>query len=189
MDSDKVFAEMCENCHGQNGIGGEVKEAEPVGVHDITEEFIKRRAEPAEEEQCKEGVPSWSQLPSDGWEYPRALVRPRLRRPEEVKFLPQRLPGELGEEKQSLLAQRLKPQRLGRLRALACLRRHGGSGEGARKRWGRRRRRAAERCSLSAWEAEGSGGAFLGRNCKWRRWGNGPVSPAYKQGRRTLRLS
>ena len=34
MDSDKVFAEMCENCHGQNGIGGEVKEVESVGIHD-----------------------------------------------------------------------------------------------------------------------------------------------------------
>ena len=29
-DSDKVFAEVCENCHGQNGIGGEVKEVESV---------------------------------------------------------------------------------------------------------------------------------------------------------------
>ena len=31
VDSDKVFTQMCENCHGQNGIGGEVKEVEPVG--------------------------------------------------------------------------------------------------------------------------------------------------------------
>ena len=49
VDSDKVFAEMCENCHGQNGIGGEVKEVEPVGVHDIAEEFGEMRAEPAVE--------------------------------------------------------------------------------------------------------------------------------------------
>ena len=60
MDSDKVFAEMCENCHGQNGIGGEVKEADPVGVHDVTEKFREGRAEPAVEEQREEGVPVWS---------------------------------------------------------------------------------------------------------------------------------
>ena len=56
MDSDKVFAEMCENCHGQNGVGGEVKEAEPVGVHDVAKEFRERRAEPAVEEQRKKGL-------------------------------------------------------------------------------------------------------------------------------------
>ena len=50
MDSDKVFAEMCENCHGQNGVGGEIKEAEAVGVHDIAEELRERRAKPAIEE-------------------------------------------------------------------------------------------------------------------------------------------
>ena len=60
MDSDKIFAEMCENCHGQNGIGGEIKEAEPVGVHDIAEEFREGPAEPAVEEQHEEGVPVWS---------------------------------------------------------------------------------------------------------------------------------
>ena len=60
IDSNKVFAEMCKNCHGQNGIGGEVKEAEPVGVHDIAEEFRERRAEPAVEEQREERVPIWS---------------------------------------------------------------------------------------------------------------------------------
>ena len=57
VDSDKVFAQMCENCHGQNGIGGEIKEAEPVGVHDIAEEFRERRAEPTVEEQREEWVP------------------------------------------------------------------------------------------------------------------------------------
>ena len=57
MDSDKVFAEMCENYHGQNGVGGEVKEAEPVGVHDVAKEFRERRAEPAVEEQRKKGYP------------------------------------------------------------------------------------------------------------------------------------
>src|SRR4051812_10197404 len=60
MDSDKVFTEMCKNCHGQDSIGGEVKEAEPVGVHNITEELRERRAEPAVEEQGKKGVSSWS---------------------------------------------------------------------------------------------------------------------------------
>ena len=54
MDSDKVFAQMCENCHGQDNIGGEVKEAEPVGVHDVAEKFRERRAEPAVEEQREE---------------------------------------------------------------------------------------------------------------------------------------
>ena len=57
MDSDKVFAEMCENRHGQDSIGGEIKEVEPVGVHDIIEEFRVGRAEPAVEEQREEGVP------------------------------------------------------------------------------------------------------------------------------------
>ena len=47
VDSDKVFAEMCENCHGQNSVGGEIKEVEPVGVHDVAKEFRERRAEPA----------------------------------------------------------------------------------------------------------------------------------------------
>ena len=50
VDSDKVFAQMCENCHGQNGVGGEIKEAEAVGVHDIAEELREGRAEPAIEE-------------------------------------------------------------------------------------------------------------------------------------------
>ena len=66
MDSDKVFVEMCENCHGQNGVGGEIKEAEPVGVHDIVEEFREGRAEPAVEEQREEWVPVWSQSRSGG---------------------------------------------------------------------------------------------------------------------------
>ena len=57
IDSDKFFAEMCENCHGQNGVGGEVKEAEPIGVHDVTEEFREGRAEPAIEEQREKGYP------------------------------------------------------------------------------------------------------------------------------------
>ena len=64
MDSDKVFAEMCENYHGQNNIGGEVKEAETVGVHDIAEKFRERRAEPAVEEQREEGISIRSQFRS-----------------------------------------------------------------------------------------------------------------------------
>ena len=62
VDSDKVFAQMCENCHGQNGVGGEIKEAEAVGVHDIAEELREGRAKPAIEEQREEWVPVWSQL-------------------------------------------------------------------------------------------------------------------------------
>ena len=53
VDSDKVFAQVCENCHGQDSIGGEVKEAEAVCVHDIAEELREGRAEPAVEEQSK----------------------------------------------------------------------------------------------------------------------------------------
>ena len=78
MDPDKVFAEMCKNCHGQNGIGGEVKEVESVGIHDVAEEFREGRAEPAVEEQCKEGVSVWGLLPSGGGEYLRARMRARL---------------------------------------------------------------------------------------------------------------
>ena len=96
MDSDKVFAEMCEDCHGQNDIGGEVEEMEPVSVHDIAEEFRERRAEPAVEEQGEEWVSSWSRFPGNGWKYLRAWVRPRLPRPEEVVVLPQRPRGKLG---------------------------------------------------------------------------------------------
>ena len=91
MDSDKVFAEMCENCHGQNGIGGEVKEAEPVGVHNIAEKLRERRAEPAVEEQGEERVSIQSRFPSGGWKYLRARMRSRLRRPEEVVVLLQLL--------------------------------------------------------------------------------------------------
>ena len=29
MDSDKVFAEMCENCHGQNGVGVKSRRRKP----------------------------------------------------------------------------------------------------------------------------------------------------------------
>ena len=66
IDSDKVFAEMCENCHGQNGVGGEVKEAEPVGVHNVTEKFRERRAEPAVEEQREERIAIRSPFRSGG---------------------------------------------------------------------------------------------------------------------------
>ena len=59
-----VFAEMCENCHGQNGVGGEVKEAEPVGVHNVAEKLRERRAEPAVEEQREEGRSIQSQFRS-----------------------------------------------------------------------------------------------------------------------------
>ena len=132
MDSDKVFAEMCENCHGQNGIGGEVKEVEPVGVHDIAEEFKEGRAEPVVEEQGEEGISVWSHFPSGGWKYLRARMRSRLRRPEEVVVFPQLLRGELGGEDCLLLLQRRKPLRLGRLNNLPLVgfRSHGGSGGG-----------------------------------------------------------
>ena len=97
MDSDKVFAEMCENCHGQNGIGGEVKEVEPIGVHDVAKEIREWRAEPAVEEHGEERIPvSWSCLRGDDGEYLCARMRPRLRRPEEIVPLPQLLRGELG---------------------------------------------------------------------------------------------
>src|SRR4051812_46784484 len=79
MDPDKVFAEMCENCHGQDNIGSEIKKVEPVGVHDIAKEFRKGRAEPAVEEQGKEGIPSGILIPSSGWEYLRARMRSSLR--------------------------------------------------------------------------------------------------------------
>src|SRR3954466_13121367 len=136
MDSDKVFAEMCENCHGQDSIGGEVKEAEPVGVHNITEEFRERRAEPTVEEQGEKGISSWSHFPSDGWKYLHARVRPRLLRPKEVVVLPQLPRGKLGGEDCPLLSERLEPLRLGRLHGLPLpgFRSHGGSGEGGRRR-------------------------------------------------------
>src|SRR4051812_34794052 len=38
-DSDEVLAEMCENRHRQNDVGGEVEEVDVVGVHDIAEEL------------------------------------------------------------------------------------------------------------------------------------------------------
>ena len=62
IDSDKVFAKMCENCHGQNNIGGEVREAEPVGVYDIAEKFREGRVEPTVEEQREERVSIRSQF-------------------------------------------------------------------------------------------------------------------------------
>ena len=87
---------MCENCHGQNNIGGEIKEAEPVGVHNVAEEFREGRAEPAVEEQREERVSIRSQFRSGSWEYLRTRMRSRLRRPEEVVVLPQLLRGKLG---------------------------------------------------------------------------------------------
>ena len=98
VDSDEVLAKMRENCHCQNGVGGEIKEMKPVCVHDVAEEIEKGRAEPAIEEQWEEVVPFWAPLRSRsfGGEYLRARMRPRLRRPEEVKPLPQLLRGELG---------------------------------------------------------------------------------------------
>src|SRR3954463_14558064 len=113
MDSDKVFAEMCENCHGQDSIGGEVKEVEPVGVHDVTEKLRKGRAEPAVEEQGEERVPGGSLFPSGGWEYPRARVRPRRRRLEEVVELLQLFRLKPQREDCPLLSQRRGPLRLG----------------------------------------------------------------------------
>ena len=113
VDSDKVFAQMCGNCHGQNGVGGEIKEAEAVGVHDIAEELREGRVETAIEEQREEWVPVWSQLRSSGREYPRARMRTRLRRPKEVEVLPQLLRAELGGEDRPLLPQRRELLRLG----------------------------------------------------------------------------
>ena len=104
MDSDKVFAEMCENCHGQNGIGGEVKEVEPVGVHNVAEKFRERRAEPAVEEQREEGISIRSPFRSGGGEYLRARMRSRLRRLEEVEPLPQPRRVKLGGESGPLLS-------------------------------------------------------------------------------------
>ena len=88
-DSDKVFTEVCENCHRQDGVGGEVKEMESIGVHDVAEEIREGRAEPAIEEQCEEGVPIRSQFRCCSREYPRARMRTSLRRPEEAEVLPQ----------------------------------------------------------------------------------------------------
>ena len=115
VDSDEVLAKIRENRHGENGFGGEIKEMEPVCVHDVAEEIGKGRAKPAIEEQGEEVVSFWTPLRSRsfGGERLRARMRPHLRRPEEIELLPQRLRGELGGKKCSLLAQRLKPQRLG----------------------------------------------------------------------------
>src|SRR3954464_7638374 len=118
MDSDKVFAKMCKNCHGQDNIGGEVKEAEPVGVHDVAEKFRKGQAEPAVEEQGEERVPSGSLFPSSGWEYLRARMRSRPRRIEEVVVHLQLFPSKLRREDCPLLSQRREPLRLGRLHLL-----------------------------------------------------------------------
>ena len=112
VDSDKVFAVMCENCHGQNDIGGEVKEAEPVCVHDVTEEFREGRAEPAVEERHEEGIPVRSQSRSGGREYLRARMRSRVRRPEEVVVLPQLLCVKMRGEDGPLLSQRRELPRL-----------------------------------------------------------------------------
>ena len=132
-----VFAHLCKNRHGQNGIGGEIKEAEPVGVHDIAEEFREGRAEPTVEEQREEGVPVWSQSRSAGQEYLRARMRSRLRRPEEIVVLPQLLRVKLRGEDGPLLLQRREPLRLGRLHALPLVgfRSHGGGGGGGRWHW------------------------------------------------------
>src|SRR4051812_6915944 len=134
MDPDKVFAEMCENCHGQDNIGGEIEKVEPVGVHDIAKEFRKGRAEPAVEEQGKEGIPSGILIPSNGWEYLRARMRSRPRRPEEIEIFLQLYCLEPRREDRPLLSQRREPLRLSRLRLLG-LRGHGGNGEGGRRRW------------------------------------------------------
>ena len=137
MDSDKVFAEMCENCHGQEGVGGEVKEAEPVGVHNVTEKLRERRAEPAVEEQREERVSIRSQFRSSSWEYLHTRMRSRLRRPEEVVVLPQLLRTELRGEEGPLLPQRREPLRLGRLHALPLVGfwSHGEGGGGDQRRW------------------------------------------------------
>ena len=87
---------MCENCHCQNSIGGEVEEAETVGVHNIAEKLRERRAEPTVEEQGEERISIWSHFPINSWKYPRARMRSRLCRPEEVVILPQLLRGKFG---------------------------------------------------------------------------------------------
>src|SRR4051812_19550268 len=134
MDSNKVFAEMCKNCHGQDSIGGEVKEVEPVGVHDVTKEFRKGRAEPAVEEQGEKRVPSGLLIPGSGWEYLRARMRSRPRRPEEVEVLLQLFRLKPRREDCPLLLQRREPLRLGRLRLLG-FRSHDGNGDGGRRLW------------------------------------------------------
>ena len=136
-DSDKVFAEMCENRHGQNGIGDEVKEVESIGIHDVAEEIRERRAEPAVEEQSKKGVSVRSLLPSGGGEYLCARMRTRLHCPKEVEVLPQLLRTDLRGEEGPLLPQRREPLRLGRLHALPLVGfwSHGGGGGGDQQRW------------------------------------------------------
>ena len=128
---------MCENCHGQNGVGGEVKKAEPVGVHNVAEEIREWRAEPAVEEQGEERISIWSHFPRGGWKYLRARMRSRLRRPEEVVVLLQLLCTELRGEEGPLLPQRREPLRLGRLHNLPLVgfRSHGEGGGGDRRRW------------------------------------------------------
>src|SRR3954470_11966897 len=89
VDSDKVLAEVCENRHCQNDVGGEVEEMEAIGVHDVAEELRKGRAKPAIEEHSKEGVPGRILLLGDDGKHPRARMRSRHRRPEEVEPIPQ----------------------------------------------------------------------------------------------------
>ena len=82
-DANKVLVEVCENCHCQNGVGGEIKKMKPVGVHDVAEKIGKRWAEPAIEEHRKEIVPFWAPLRfgSLSRKHQRLRMRPRLRRP------------------------------------------------------------------------------------------------------------
>src|SRR3954462_789936 len=89
VDSDKVLAKVWENRHCQNNVGGEVEEVEAIGVHDVAEELRKRRAKPAIEEHNKEGIPGRILLLGDGGKNPRARMRSRHHRREEVEPVPQ----------------------------------------------------------------------------------------------------
>src|SRR4051812_45081816 len=95
-NSDEVLAEVREDRHCQDGIGGKVEEVEAIGVHDFTEELRVRRAEPAVEEDDEERIPGRVLLLGVGGKHPRARMRSRLRRPEEAVLVPQLHRTELG---------------------------------------------------------------------------------------------
>src|SRR4051812_27426644 len=95
-NSDEVLAEVREDRHCEDGIGGKVEEVEAIGVHDFTEELRVRRAEPAVEEDDEERIPGRVLLLGFGGEHPRARMRSRLRRPEKGGLVPQPHPAQLG---------------------------------------------------------------------------------------------
>ena len=51
-NSDKGFAEMCENTKERNGVGIEVKEMDTIKIQDQHQEFGGRRQEPASNKMC-----------------------------------------------------------------------------------------------------------------------------------------